>query len=253
MPTHLPLPVLAGLWGLAAASSLLLGAIIAYVVRLPRRLVAGVMAFGAGVLISALAFDLMEDAFRRGGFAPVALGFVAGGLIYTGANLWLNARGAHHRKHSGDAQHPAAEGGGVALALGALLDGLPESVVIGVSLVGGGAVDLVTAAAVFLSNLPEGLASAAGMRTAGRRPTYVFGVWGGIVLASGAAAMLGASTLEGASPRVIASADAFAAGGVLAMLADTMIPEAVDGAHGYAGLLTVLGFLAAFALSMLAG
>jgi ZIP family zinc transporter len=121
--------------------------------------------------------------------------------------------------------------------------------VIGVSLLDGGQVGLTTVAAVFLSNVPEGLSSAAGMRKAGRSAAYVFGVWVGIALLSGLAALLGNVALAGASPALIASVTALAAGAILAMLVDTMIPEAFENAHDYAGLITVLGFLAAFVLS----
>ena len=119
------------------------------------------------------------------------------------------------------------------------------------SLLGGGGVSLVAVAAVFLSNVPEGLSSAAGMRRAGRSAGYVFGVWGGIALASGVASLVGNVVLAGAEAELIAAVTGVAAGAILAMLADTMIPEAFETAHDYAGLITVAGFLAAFALSKL--
>jgi zinc transporter, ZIP family len=134
-----------------------------------------------------------------------------------------------------------------------LLDGIPESVVIGVSLLGGAAVSLVTVAAVFLSNVPEGLSSAAGMRKAGRSAAYIFGVWGGIAVASGIAALIGNIALAGVNPEVIAAVTAIAEGAILAMLVDTMIPEAFEATHDYAGLITVTGFLLAFILSKLGG
>jgi ZIP family zinc transporter len=251
----MPLWLQAGLWGLLAGSALLLGAGLGYFVNLPARLVAGVMAFGAGVLLSALAFDLMDEAFRRGGFDSTALGFVGGAAVYSLANAALARRGAKHRKRSNGAQPSESQeaGSGLAIALGALLDGIPESIVIGVSLIAGGAVSLVTVAAVFLSNVPEGLSSAAGMRRAGRPTTYAFGVWGGIALVSGLASVAGYALFRGLSPDVIAGTTAVAAGAILAMLADTMIPEAVEGAHLYTGLVTVLGFLAAFVLTKLGG
>lgn len=245
-------------WGLLAGSALLIGAAIAYVVTLPQRAIAAVMAIGAGVLISAVAFDLMDEAFRQGGFAATAGGFVGGALVYTLANVWVSRRGARHRKrsgvHPGKAQPSAQDQqAGLAIAIGALLDGIPESVVIGIGLLDGGAVSVTTVAAVFLSNVPEGLSSAAGMRRSGRSKTYVFGVWGGIALVSGIAALVGNVTLAGASPLLIAAVTAVAAGAILAMLVDTMIPEAVEATHEYSGLIAVIGFLAAFALSKLGG
>lgn len=108
-------------------------------------------------------------------------------------------------------------------------------------------------AAIFLSNLPEGLSSAAGMKRAGRGAGYVFGVWGGIALASGLAAIAGFVLFDGSSANAVAATTAVAAGAILAMLVDTMIPEAFEQAHDFAGLITVAGFLAAFALSKLGG
>jgi ZIP family zinc transporter len=245
----MPLWVQAGLWGLFGGGALVLGAAVAYFVTLPKRAVATVMALGSGVLISAVSFELMDEAFRNGGFVAAAVGFVGGAALYTAANLYISRHGARHRKRSGshslERQPDASEGGGLAIAAGALLDGVPESVAIGVS--------VATVAAVFLSNVPEGLASVAGMRKAGRSASYIFGVWGGIALACGLAALLGNVALAGAPPSVGAITSAVAAGAILAMIADTMIPEAFEQTHEYAGLITVLGFLAAFALTKLGG
>ena len=254
----MPVWAQAGLWGLLGGAALVVGAAVAYFVALPARVVATVMALGSGVLISAVSFDLMEEDFRTGGFTATAIGFVAGAAAYTAANVIVSRRGARHRKRSGsspqESQPGSSEGGsGLAIAVGALLDGIPESVAIGISLLGGGGVSVATVAAVFLSNVPEGLSSAAGMRRAGRSATYIFGVWIGIALASGLAALLGNLALAGAPPGIGAATNAVAAGAILAMIADTMIPEAFEETHDYAGLVTVLGFLAAFALTKLGG
>lgn len=247
----------AGLWGLVGGSALILGAVLAWFLDLPKRLIAGVMAAGSGVLISAVAFDLMDEAFAQGGLAAAGGGFLAGALAYTLANIAVSRAGARHRKRSGfnpeESQAAATANGGLAIAIGALLDGVPESVVIGVSLLDGTGVSQVTVAAVFLSNLPEGLSSVAGMKRAGRSAGYVFGVWGAIALASGAAAMLGHGALAQAPPEAIAAVTALAAGAILAMLVDTMIPEATEEAHEASGLIAVAGFLVAFLLSKLAG
>jgi zinc transporter, ZIP family len=252
----MPLSIQAGLWGLLSGSALVLGALIGYFIKLPQRAIAAVMAFGAGVLISALSFDLMDEAYRQGGIGSTSLGFLAGAAVYTGANIFVSRRGAKHRKRSGfteEARPSNEQGSGLAIALGALLDGIPESIVIGVSLLEGVGVSLVTVAAVFLSNLPEGLSSAAGMRRAGRSKAYIFGIWGGIALTSGVAALVGYGAFADASPATIAFVTAVAAGAILAMLADTMVPEAFETAHEYAGLITVAGFLAAFTLSRFVG
>ncbi len=245
----------AGAWGLLAGSALVLGAAIAWFVRVPPKLIAAIMAFGSGVLISALAFDLMDEAYQRGGLDSTGAGFIVGAAVYTVANWVLARHGAKHRKDAKGQQPSEQEdsGSGLAIALGALIDGIPESIVIGLSLLEGGAVSLVAVIAIFLSNVPEGLSSAAGMKKAGRSALYVFGVWSGIAIVSGIAALVGYTLFRGVSLEWVAATTAVAAGAILAMLVDTMIPEAFEQAHNAAGLIAVVGFLAAFILSKLGG
>ena len=197
----------------------------------------------------------MDEAWRRGSLVATGAGFLGGAVLFTLANRLLARYGAQHRKRSAAGRQPTEAddaGSGTAIAVGALIDGVPESIVIGLSLLEGGAVSLVVVVAIFLSNVPEGLSSAAGMRRAGRSASYVFGVWGAITLASGLAAWAGCALFIDVSPEVVAATTAVAAGAILAMLADTMIPEAFETAHDSAGLVTVVGFLASFVLSKLA-
>ena len=114
-------------------------------------------------------------------------------------------------------------------------------------------VALVAVIAVFLSNVPEGLSSAAGMKKAGRSAAYIFGLWSGIALVSGLSSWVGYVVFAGLGDAVVAATQAVAAGAILAMIADTMIPEAFEATHDYAGFITVAGFLAAFALSKMGG
>lgn len=247
-----PMWLQAGLWGLLSGSALLVGALLGYFTRIPQRVVAAIMAFGSGVLISALSFELMEESFEKGGFLATAAGFLAGAVVFTFANQRLAQNGAKHRKRT-DKQPSENEnaGSGMAIAVGALIDGIPESIVIGLSLLEGGKVSLVAVIAIFLSNIPESLSSSTGMKQAGRSKAYVFAIWGAIALLSGMASLLGYSVFQHFSNEVIAATTAIAAGGILAMLVETMIPEAFEVVHDYSGLFTVLGFLCSFVLSKL--
>lgn len=252
----MPVAIQAGLWGLLSGSALLIGAAVGWFIPLSRRVIAAIMAFGAGVLISALSFELMDEAWKRGGFVPVAAGFLGGALLYTIANKVLAAWGAKHRKRADPAQREQDkqrnDQNGNALAMGAVLDGIPESIVIGVSLLRGGAVGLVAVIAVFLSNIPEGLSSAAGMKAEGRKFRFVFALWTGIAAIAGLASWFGYVVFDGVDPALVSAVQATAAGAILTMVVDTMVPEAFEGTHDYAGMIAVGGFLAAFALSKMA-
>ncbi|THJ68457.1 ZIP family zinc transporter [Arthrobacter echini] len=242
----------AGGAGLLAGAALLLGSSIAWFVRVPTRVVAAVMAFGSGVLISALTFELVQEASDQGGLLPTAGGFLVGAVVYVGLNVVLAQYGARHRKRSGSQQPSQGEqsGSGGAIAIGSLLDGVPESMVLGLSFLGGSGVSIPMFAAVFISNVPEGLSSTAGWKQAGRSPKYVFGIWGAIALVCGLAALAGYVLLDGAAPSTLAFVNALAAGAILAMITDTMIPEAFESASLYTGLIATLGFLTAFTLHL---
>jgi ZIP family zinc transporter len=238
----------AGLWGVLAASSLLLGALLGVFLRLSRRLVAALLAYGSGVLIAAICFEQIPEAERLGGLAPTLGGMLAGGLAFVAANEWLERLELRHRgREAGGQAHMA----GLLIAAGAFLDGIPESLGLGLGLLGGGQVSLVMLAAIFLSNLPEGLASAAGLRGEGRSVFYVLRLWGGIVLLSGLAAMAGPGLFSSLSPYWLAVALGFSAGAVLCMLVDAMIPEAFAETHAMTGLITLSGFMTALALEKL--
>src|SRR3954451_2693255 len=158
----------------------------------------------------------------------------------------LDQRGARHRKRSGGEQ---AGGSAGAIVLGALMDGIPESVAIGVSLLDGGGVGVAVVAAVFLSNVPESLSAATGLSKAGHSQRYIIGLWTAVLVVSAIAAAVGYGLFGGAAGKLIAGIQAFAPGAILTMLADTMMPEAFDHGGGLVGLVTVFGFSSAFLLS----
>ena len=237
----------AGFWGFVGGASLLVGALAGVYAGASRRTMATIMALGAGVLISSVAFELMDEAYQMGGFDASSLGLLLGALAFYFADRQVNRRGGSRRKNPGDKQGGSA----TAIAIGALMAGIPESAAIGISLLGGGEISAALVAAVFLSNIPEGLSSAAGMKRSGRSTAHILGLWGGVTLASAVAALLGYFFLDGASQDVIALIQAFAAGAILTMLASTMVPEAYDEGGQIVGLVTVVGFLLSFVLSHL--
>lgn len=238
----------AALWGGVAGGASLLGAAAGIRFRASPRLIGGIMAFGAGVLISALAFSLTREAFDRGGPVAVTVGLALGALTFFAGDWVLDHYGGRDRKRS-HGQAANAPGTGGAMALGALLDGIPESAAIGITLLGGGAVGLPMVTAVFLSNIPEGWSSAAGMRKSGRSARYILSLWLAVTLASALSALLGYGLLGYASPVLIGGVQAFAAGAIITMLADTMMPEAYEQGGPVTGLLTAIGFTLSFLVS----
>jgi ZIP family zinc transporter len=236
----------AALWGFVAGSSLLLGALIALRLRPGRRVVGLLMAFGAGVLISAVAYDLVDEAFQVAhGSGAVGAGLAAGALAFYFGDSVIAARGGADRKHA-EAEHaPEAHR---AIVLGTVLDGIPEAIVIGLSLIGGGEVSAAVIAAVFMSNLPEAIGATRGLERSGFTPGRLYRMWGAITAITVIAAAAGYGLLDGASAELIAFIEAFAAGALLTMVSGTMLPEAVRGGGRETGLLTVLGFAVAFLL-----
>jgi zinc transporter, ZIP family len=235
-------------WGLVGGSSLMLGAVLGLRLSLPSSAIGLVLAFGAGALVSALTFELTDEAFRLGGADAVAIGLGVGALTYFAFDSLLDRRGAERRmSHTGE----QAGGASTALLLGAVLDGIPESAVIGITLLEGKGIGVPVVAAVFLSNLPESLSSATGLRKSGHSSAWVLAVWALVTLVCGVAAGAGFGLLDGASGNTIALIDAFAAGAVLTMLTDTMFPEAIKHGGKVVGLATVLGFAVAFLLTTL--
>ncbi|MFL6205293.1 MAG: ZIP family metal transporter [Acidimicrobiales bacterium] len=233
-------------WGLVGGVALLLGALLSFGSFVTSRALGLALGFGAGVLISAVAFDLVEEAFTTSETSRiVAVGMMAGALVFYVGDKIIDGMGGADRKRSGGQQ----EGdNALGIVLGAVLDGIPESVVLGAGLLAGEGVSTAFIVAVFMSNLPEGLGGSTGLRKAGWSHRQIILLWSVVALVSAASAALGYVALDGASPDVTAFTLAFAGGAVLTMLADTMMPEAFELGHSEVGLVTTIGFGLAFAL-----
>ena len=227
-------------WGALAASSLLVGAVLGALHVWPTRLTGRMLAFGAGALISAVSFDLAEDGASLAGGLPVGIGLGLGAVVYFLANRWLNRR----ERASG-----SASSAGSGLALGAFLDGIPEQVVLGIGMRIGPGVSVGLLAAVFVSNLPESIGSATEMREAGVPRRRVLTLWTAIAVTCALASPAGYVLAGAVSPELQAALSGFAAGALLVMLVDEMIPQARTRAGDAAGLWTVLGFAVGAALS----
>ena len=233
------------LFGIIATSSLLLGGILGLKIDFGRRLLGVIMAFGAGVLLSAVAYELTADAVRSATFtgAP-ALGFIVGALVFFLLDMIIGKAGGADRKAI--EPHGSDEHGShlvVPLVLAIILDGIPESAVVGLGILEHGHVSMAMVVAVFISNLPEAIAGTAGMKAKGRSGLAVMTLWFVIVLLCGFASAAGFVLMGDASETSLAFIKMFAGGAILMMLSNTMIPEAY--AHGgkLAGIFTVLGFM----------
>ena len=236
-------------WGVIAASSLLLGGLLALRRSIGLRTLGLVMAFGPGVLISAVANELVEEAFgTAGGRRAVGLGLFAGALAFYFGDLSIDRFGGEGRKSAAGGQDA---GSGLAILLGTVLDGIPESIVLGLSLLGGKGVSVAMLAAVFLSNLPEALSSTAGLSKSGWPRERILGLWVSVTVISALSSLAGYALFDGASPATVAFVQAFAGGALLTMLADTMMPEAFRYGGKQVGLVTTLGFALSFFITTL--
>lgn len=228
------------LWGAVATSSLVLGGLLGAVLKISRKVVGVIMAFGAGVLISAVAYDLVYEAGKlaQGSGFPVT-GFFMGALVFYFCDRLIGDFGAGTRK-SLTASHES--GMVIPLVLGTVLDGIPESIVLGLSLLGGGVVSFSMLIAVFISNLPEAIAGTSGMKAGGRKTGFILLTWTIIALVCSLATMTGFGALSSISGQWLAFIQAFAGGAIMVMLANTMMPEAYEHSGKLTGLFTVLGF-----------
>jgi len=238
-------------WGLLAGSSLVIGSVIALMFRIPLRVIGLIMGFGAGVLISAVAFDLVNEAAEK----SIGQGWSAGGL-FAGCLVFFIGDRLIDRLGGGDRKDPTGgeeESGGspLSIVLGTVLDGIPESMVIGLTIYEGGAVGAAYLAAVFISNLPESISSTAGLVTSGWKKSRILWMWIAIALISGLASLAGYGLFQDASPETVGFVLTFAAGAILTMLANTMMPEAFEHGGKLVGIMVTLGFAVAFTIHVL--
>jgi ZIP family zinc transporter len=234
-------------WGFIGGSSLLLGGLLALRRPIGLHLLGLIMAFGSGVLISAVSYELVQDAFgTAGGSGAVGLGLFAGAFAFYLGDLAIDHFGGEGRKSAAGGQDA---GSALAIVLGTVLDGIPESIVLGLSLLGGEGVSVAMLSAVFVSNLPEALSSTAGLSKSGWPRERILGLWASVTVVSALSSLAGFTLFDGASEETVAFIQAFAGGALLTMLADTMMPEAFRFGGKQVGLVTTLGFALAFAIT----
>ncbi len=235
-------------WGAVAASSLVLGALLAFAREWPKRQLGLVLAFGAGALISAVSFELVQEGIEVGGGGWTALGLALGAIVYYLADGAVARRFSTGRGMGGRKQGSSP---GPALALGAFLDGIPEQLVLGMSVASGNGVSAALLAAIFVSNLPEALGSASEMERGGYRTRTIMRLWLAVSAVCVLASLVGYALVDVTSNELNAAINGFAAGALLVLLIDSMIPEAYRTGGRVAGLIATLGFAVAAGLSNL--
>ncbi len=253
------------IFGAIASSALVIGAVVGARVRLPRAILAAMLSFAAGALITALAFELFEDAYEHGGIWRAAIGLVVGAAVFTALSAWLDRIAEGHRpeRRGSEKLDPDAAAtdrttssasrsgaAGIALLAAVTLDGVPENVALGVAL-GQGTGGLALLAAIFVSNFPEALVGSASMREQGWSMRFVLGTWLACAALLTLAVVVGAGPLSAAEPATISLPLAFAAGAVLASLADTLMPEAYEKGGPLVAMSTTAGFVLSFVLATL--
>jgi ZIP family zinc transporter len=223
-------------WGVVAASSLVIGALLGLAREWPDRLIGLVLALGAGALISAVSFELFENGIAVGGAAAVGLGLAGGALTY-----FVLSRIVETKLGGG--------GAGPSLALGAFLDGIPEQLVLGLGIAAGEGVSISLLVAIFVSNLPEAIGSASDMRESGTKPFRIRRLWFAVAAVCALSTLAGFAIAENTGGHFKAAVNGFAAGALLVMLVDSMIPDSTSKSGRVAGLATTLGFALAAGLS----
>jgi len=236
------------LYAFLSGFALILGTIIGTSFKIPQKVLAAIMAFGSGVMICALTFGLMEEAFKHGGFDAVIIGFLVGGVVFIFGDFLIHRVGGRSFKRKKPFLKLTRETNGRAIVLGALLDGIPESIALGISLISKHGIGLLMVAAIFLSNFPESISSIDDLKKEGFPRKKIYFIWVSVSIAVMITAILSYLFLEKINLNLMGIIESFASGAILAMLADSMMPEAYEEGGYLIGILTVLGFLTAFIL-----
>ncbi|MBY0203473.1 zinc transporter, ZIP family [Paenibacillus polysaccharolyticus] len=236
------------MWGGISASAVVIGALAALFMKIPKRVIGWIMAFGTGTLIGAATFELLGDALNDGGMLPTAVGFTAGAVVYTLFDWLISAKGGSNRKRS--SKKDSSQQSGLGIFAGTVMDAIPESIMLGASLLAGKGVSVVLVVSIFVSNIPEGLSSTAGLKNSKYSKGKILLMWLGVLLISALAAMGGYLFLEQLPKEIGAAIGAFAGGGIIAMLCSTMMPEAFEEGGPVVGLIASMGLLVSLLLDI---
>ena len=241
----------AAFWAFVGSGALIVGAFLGFWLNVSKRTLGLIMGFGAGTLLSAVSFDLVFEAFKEAEGLPIVIGLLAGAFAFWGGDILIERMQTGDEADGDEGELGSIEepGSGLQLALGATLDGVPESVAIGLTLLGGNPVSIAFVIAVFLSNVPEGMAASVELARTGYSKARILAIWGGVVVLCVVAAAVGYVALGTSPPSTIALIQSFAAGSILAMLAITMMPQAFTKGGRAVGIVTVIGFILAAGLS----
>ncbi|WP_337033061.1 ZIP family metal transporter [Paenibacillus illinoisensis] len=238
------------MWGGISASAVVIGALAALFLKIPKRVIGWIMAFGTGTLIGAASFELIGDALNDGGIIPTAIGFTAGAVVYTLFDLLISSKGGGGRKRSAHSKTGDSSQSGLGIFAGTVMDAIPESIMLGASLLTGKGVSVVLIVSIFVSNIPEGLSSTVGLRGNHYSKSRIIVMWLGVLLISALAALCGYLFLEQLPDEMAAAIGAFAGGGIIAMICSTMMPEAFEEGGPVVGFIASMGLLVSLLLDL---
>jgi ZIP family zinc transporter len=238
------------MWGGISASAVVIGALAALFLKIPKRVIGWIMAFGTGTLIGAAAFELIGDALNDGGIVPTAIGFTSGAVVYTLFDLLISSKGGAGRKRSANGGKGDSNQSGLGIFAGTVMDAIPESIMLGASLLAGNGVSVVLVVSIFVSNIPEGLSSTVGLQRNKYSRSRIILLWLGVLIISALAALGGYLFLEQLPDEMAAAIGAFAGGGIIAMICSTMMPEAFEEGGPVVGFIASMGLLVSLLLDI---